>query len=85
MLGRFITLGAVHGADRSLAGYAALQLLAYFTGGALFERIGATACHERTSKENQDRQGLHLPILRSEHRNASRCSGARRGEGRRIK
>jgi hypothetical protein len=55
----------------SLAGHAAFKLVADFAGGALFERIGTTARYQRTSKENQDRQGPHLPILGSALVNAS--------------
>ena len=40
----------VDGAKFSLAGHAALKLIADFAGGALFERIGATARYQRTSK-----------------------------------
>jgi hypothetical protein len=53
-----------------LASHAALKLIAHFAGGALFERVGATARHESASKKSQ-RQGLHLLILESAPGNAS--------------
>jgi hypothetical protein len=55
-------------ANRSLAGHAALELASDFLGGALLERVSASAYNERARAN--DRQGLHLLILGSEQSNA---------------
>jgi len=70
-----IIFAAIYGADLSLAGNAALQLLADLSGGALFERIGATGREQRACDWDEDRQGLHLLILgsRSVIARALRC------------
>jgi hypothetical protein len=63
-----ITGFSLFGPDRSLAGYAALELTSDFLGSALFERVSASA-HNQRARAN-DRQGLHLLILGSVRSNA---------------
>jgi hypothetical protein len=69
---RMFTGGIVRGplfrANCSLAGHAALELTSDFLCAALFERVSASPHNERARAN--DRQGLHLFILRSEWSNA---------------
>src|SRR5438477_8130585 len=73
-----IALGALNRADLSLAGDAALDLVADFGARAIFERISATAGHERENDGAEDRPGLHRSILGKMRRFATatlnRCS-----------
>ena len=55
--------------NRALAGDASLKLTADFVGAALFEWIGTSPGEKRARANN--RQGLHLLILRSRRSNAS--------------
>ncbi|SRR6266446_361612 len=81
----------------SLARHAALKLASNLFRAALFQRIGTPTRDKR--KRADDRQGFHRLMLRSDRTNARRlkgyrdeamilkgnhCSGARRGERRRI-
>ena len=70
VLGCLIVLSAIHRAEFTLAGHAALELVAHFARGSLFEWIGATARHQRTSEKDRDRQALHLLILGNGRANA---------------
>ena len=92
VLSRGIIRRSIKRADRSLARHAALELASHFLRAALFQRIGTPTRDKREGAD--DRQGSHLLMLRSDRTNARRvettklkgnqCSGARRGEPRRI-
>jgi hypothetical protein len=70
VLGCLIVIGAIHRTEFTLPGHAAFELVAHLARGSLFERISATARHQRTSEKDRDRQGLHLLILGNERANA---------------
>ena len=58
--GRIVS-GTLDRTNRSLAGHSALQLSSDLLGGALFQRIGASARHQ--GERAEERQGFHLSIL----------------------
>jgi hypothetical protein len=70
-------------AHRSLARHAALQLASHFFGAALFQRIGTPTRDKRERAD--DRQGLHLLILRSDRTNARRVEAMERGKDEALK
>ena len=70
-------------AHRSLARHAALELASDFFGAALFQRIGTPTRDKRERAD--DRQGLHLLILRSDRTNARRVEAMERGKDEALK
>jgi len=70
-------------AHRSLARHAALELASHFFGAALFQRIGTPTRDKRERAD--DRQGLHLLILRSDRTNARRVEAMERGKDEALK
>lgn len=85
VLARGIVRRSIEGADGSLTRDAALELASHFLRAALFQRISAPTRDKRECAN--DRQGFHLPMLRSDRANARRveatiltgnhCGGAR--------
>jgi hypothetical protein len=65
MLIRLITLRAIERSKLALPGDASLKTLLDLLSGRLLERIRAPAGKEREYGREQDRQALHLLILRS--------------------
>jgi hypothetical protein len=80
---RGIIRRSIKRAHRSLARHAALELASHFFGAALFQRIGTPTRDKRERAD--DRQGLHLLILRSDRTNARRVEGLKRWSEERMK
>ena len=80
---RGIIRRSIKRADRSLARHAALELASHFVGAALFQWIGTPTRDKRERAD--DRQGLHLLILRSDRTNARRVEGLKGWREERIK
>jgi hypothetical protein len=70
VLSRGIARLAIDRPDLSLAGDTAFQLCAHFFRAALLDRIGASAGEDGDGEK--DDRALHLLILGSDCRNASR-------------
>ena len=83
VLSRGIIRRSIKRADRSLARHAALELASHFVGAALFQWIGTPTRDKRERAD--DRQGLHLLILRSDRTNARRVEGLKGWSEERIK
>ena len=83
VLSRGITWRSIKRDYRSLAGHAALELASHFFGAALFQRIGTPTRDKRERAD--DRQGLHLLILRSDRTNARRVEAMERGKDEALK
>jgi hypothetical protein len=66
----WIVGGTLERTNRALAGHSALELTSDFLRAALFQWISASPNDERARAN--DRQGLHLFILRNEGGNANR-------------
>jgi hypothetical protein len=80
---RGIIWRSIKRAHRSLARHAALELASDFFGAALFQRIGTPIRDKRERAD--DRQGLHLLILRSDRTNARRVEAMERGKDEALK
>ena len=80
---RGIIRRSIKRADRSLARHAALELASHFFGAALFQGIGTPTRDKRERAD--DRQGLHLLILRSDRTNARRVEAMERGKDEALK
>ena len=83
VLSRGIIRRSIKRAHRSLARHAALELASDFFGAALFQRIGTPTRDKRERAD--DRQGLHLLILRSDRTNARRVEAMERGKDEALK
>jgi hypothetical protein len=83
VLSRGITRRSIKRADCSLARHAALELASHFFRAALFQRIGTPTRDKRERAD--DRQGLHLLILRSDRTNARRVEAMERGKDEALK
>ena len=83
VLSRGITRRSIKRADCSLARHAALELASHFFRAALFQRIGTPTRDKRERAD--DRQGLHLFILRSDRTNARRVEAMERGKDEALK
>jgi hypothetical protein len=83
VLSRGIIRRSIKRAHRSLARHAALELASHFFGAALFQRIGTPTRDKRERAD--DRQGLHLLILRSDRTNARRVEAMERGKDEALK
>ena len=80
---RGIIRRSIKRAHRSLAGHAALELASHFLRAALFQRINTPTRDKRERAD--DRQGLHLLILRSDRTNARRVEAMERGKDEALK